>query len=116
MDNKKDNLVKDLASVMTHITDPSYEKASKKAIVICFALKFVIAVAGCMLLRHVNEALADLFMLLVLAYSLYGHELYISMKIKENIVQNVINENLKKEDDNGEENKKDIECKESIEN
>ena len=111
IEEKNNEFIDACVSVMMHIADPSFERASKIAVLICFAMKFIIVVAGCLLLRHVNEAAADLFMLTALAYSFYGHELYINMKVKEELVRKVIAGNISKEECN--EDKKDIECKQS---
>ena len=90
-----DKTIDKLAKVMMHVTDDQFEHASKAAVLLCFALKFVLAAGVYMAIRYAGQqALADLFMLVVFAFGIYGNELYISMKVKESIVRKALEEEV----------------------
>lgn len=90
-----DKTIDKLAKVMMHVTDDSFEHAFRIAVLICFALKFVLAAGVYMAIRYAGQqALADLFMLAVFAFGIYGNELYISMKVKESIVRKALEEEV----------------------
>ena len=90
-----DKTIDKLAKVMMHVTNDAFEQASRTAVLICFALKFVLAAGVYMAIRYVGQqALADLFMLVVFAFGIYGNELYISMKVKESIVRKALEEEV----------------------
>lgn len=93
--DKKKRLIDSLAEVCVHVSSESYEKSSRFAVLICFALKFAVAVGAYIALRNLaGLEFGELWMAVVLAYALYGHEQFISMKIKEDLVKSI----LEKED------------------
>ena len=101
MENNKDKLIDNLAKLFVHVTSDSYEQASRRAVLICFALKYAIGIGIYILLRNfVGQVYGEAWMALVFAYALYGQELYISTKIKEGLVKSILSEQNNEEKDN----------------
>ena len=99
-DDKHEKLVENLAKLFVHVTDSAFEKASHRAVLICFALKYLLSIGMYIVLRNFAFAgLDELWIAIVLAYSLYGHEMFINMKVKEGMVKSILAEHCNEEKD-----------------
>lgn len=77
------------------------EKAACKAMLICFAIKFLTAISVYALLKKfINDAIAELWMTVVFAYVLYSHEHAISTLVKVDIMNKILDENNIEKDEN----------------
>lgn len=95
MNDEKDEAREAASRIMSTI-----DKAADKAVIMCFAMKYVIGIAVYALLkRFVNDMMAEAWMALAFAYVVYSHELVISALVKADIVNKMISENQKDEDD-----------------
>ena len=104
-----------LAKVIVHLTDDKFERASRTAVNICFALKYALAMMAYIFIRNfAGLDWGELWMAIVAAFGLYNHELYINFKLKEQMVAEALAEaDLKYEngDSNGKEDKDSAESK-----
>lgn len=103
MKNDKDKMIDNLAKLLVHTTNDAFERASRRAVLICFALKYAFATGIYIALRNfVGAQAGELWMAFVLAYAMYSQELYVNVKIKEGLVKSVLEDH--------ENEKKDTEC------
>ena len=77
-----------------------FERYSHSAVIVCFSLKYLFSVIVYILLRSfASSQFSELWMAVVLAYALYGHEMYINSKVKEDLIKSVLEENHDEEKD-----------------
>lgn len=99
-ENEAENAASKIVSII--------ERATDKAVLICFSIKFVLAIAIYALLkRFVNEIAAELWMTGVLAYALYSYELVISAFVKVDVMKKLLDESLPEKDESDDEEKED---------
>lgn len=107
-DDRKDKMIDGLAKTLAHMSSDSYERSSKYAVLICFAMKYVLAATIYIAARNfVGQMFGELWIALVLAYALYGHELYISLKIKEELIKSFLKKQQRDEKEDDEEDEED---------
>ena len=78
-----------------------FERYSHSAVIVCFSLKYLLSVTVYILLRSfAGSQFSELWMAVVLAYALYGHEMYIDSKVKDELIRSALKENHDEEKDN----------------
>ena len=115
MENNKENdskFIEKLAKVFVHVTNDAFEQASRRAVLICFVLKYFLSIGIYIVLRNFAwSGVDELWIAISFAYALYGHELYISTKVKEHMIKTILKENSNEEtgieDTNGKDSSKD---------
>lgn len=116
MENNKENdpkFIEKLAKVFVHVTNDAFEQASRRAVLICFVLKYFLSIGIYIALRNFAwPGVDELWIVISFAYALYGHELYISTKVKEHMIKTILKENSNEEtcieeDTNGKDSSKD---------
>lgn len=97
---------KDDAETLASNIVNSLNAAISKAIVICFAVKFLISISLYVILQQfVNQSMAELWMLCVFGFMLFKYETLISAIIKTDLLKKTINgdENEEKDKDSEQE-------------
>ena len=101
MENNKENdpkFIEKLAKVFMHVTNDAFEQASRRAVLICFVLKYFLSISIYIALRNFAwPGVDELWIAISFAYALYGHELYISTKVKEHVIKTILKENSNEE-------------------
>lgn len=109
-DDKKSKFIDNMAKLFVHITSDTFEQASRRAVLICFALKYAVGIGIYIALRNfISPVYGEAWMAFVFAYALYGQELYINTKVKEGLVKSILEKEDYDVEENDTENTNDIE-------